>query len=65
MLTPIIKSGGRVVGYLRDCGDRVELLAPGGRLLGIYLKNDDMTIRPGGGGLVGFGNLLMSLLIED
>jgi hypothetical protein len=63
-LKTIIGKGGKVLGYLRDCGDKIELLAPGGRLLGIYLKSADQTIRPGGGGLVGYGNLLMTLLEE-
>ncbi|HNQ88447.1 MAG TPA: hypothetical protein PKM73_07535 [Verrucomicrobiota bacterium] len=59
----IIGRGGRILGYLRESDDRIELIAPGGRLLGVYLKNDDMTVRPGGG-LVGYGNLLLTLL-ED
>ena len=74
-MKPIIGSGGKLRGYLREnpapmsdiaagSGDRVELLSPGGRLLGIYLSGPDQTIRPGGGGLVGYGNLLLSLL-ED
>jgi hypothetical protein len=50
-MTPIIKAGGKVVGYTRDCGDRIELLAPGGKLIGIYLKGANQTIRPGAGGL--------------
>jgi hypothetical protein len=33
-------------------------------MLGIFLKQQNQTIRPGSGGLVGFGNLLMTLL-ED
>ena len=63
-MTPIIKAGGKVVAYLRESGDQIELLAPGGKLLGIYLVEQDQTIRPGGGGLVGYGNLLL-LLLED
>jgi hypothetical protein len=31
---------------------------------GIFLKQQNQTIRPGGGGLVGYGNLLMTLLDE-
>lgn len=61
-MTPIIKPGGRVVGYLRDCGDRIELLALGGRLHGGFLKNQNQTILAGAGGLVGYGDLLLSLL---
>jgi hypothetical protein len=52
------------VGYIRESADRIELLAPGGKLLGIYLRMHDQTIRPGSGGLIGYGNLLMTLL-ED
>ena len=63
-MTPIIKKGGEVIGYTRESGDRIELLAPGGKLLGIFMIKQNQTIRPGGGGLVGYGNLLMSLL-ED
>lgn len=61
-MRPILGPGAKLRGYLRECGDRIELLAPGGRLLGIYLKGQNQTIRPGAGGLVGYGNLLMSLL---
>jgi hypothetical protein len=61
-LKPIIGKGGGLLGYLRETADRVELLAPGGRLIAIYLKDADQTIRPGGGGLVGYGNILMTLL---
>jgi len=63
-VTPILGRGGKLLGYLRETSDRIELLSPGGRLLGIYLINQDQTIRPGGGGLVGYGNLLVTLL-ED
>jgi hypothetical protein len=63
-MKPIIKAGGKVVGYLRESSDRIELLAPGGKLLGIFLKGAKQTIRPGAGGLVGYGNLLMTLLSE-
>jgi hypothetical protein len=48
---------------VRECGDRTELLAPGGRVLGYYLASSNQTIRPGGE-LVGYGNQLMTLL-ED
>jgi hypothetical protein len=59
----IIGPGGKLRGYIRECGDRIELLAPGGRVLGYYLASSDQTIRPGGQ-LVGYGNQLMTLL-ED
>ena len=62
-MKPIIGSGGKLRGYLRETGDRIELLAPGGRVLGYYLIGADQTIKTGGS-LVGYGNLLMSLL-ED
>lgn len=59
----ILGKGGKLLGYLRESDDRIELLAPGGRLIAIYLKNADQTIRAGGA-FEGYGNLLMSLL-ED
>jgi hypothetical protein len=62
-MKPIIKAGGKLVGYIRECGDRSELLSPGGKLLGIFLVKANQTVIPGGS-LVGYGNLLMSLL-ED
>ncbi len=62
-MTPIIRSGGKVAGYIRESADRIELLAPGGRILAIFLKQQNQTIRPGGG-FVGYGDLLMTLL-ED
>ena len=62
-MKPIIGAGGKLRGYIKESGDRIELLAPGGRLLGIYLASSDQTIRPGGG-FVGYGNELMTLL-ED
>ena len=30
-MTPIVKAGGKVVGYFRESGNRIELLAPGGQ----------------------------------
>lgn len=59
----IIGPGAKLRGYIRECGDRVELLAPGGRILGYYLKTTKLTVRPGGA-LVGFGDVLLTLL-ED
>lgn len=61
-MKPILGKGAKLLGYIRESGDRIELLSSGGRLLGIYLKGPNQTIRPGGSGLVGYGNLLMSLL---
>ena len=60
---PILGAGARLRGYLRESADRVELLSAGGRLLGIYLKLHDQTIRAGGQ-FVGYGNQLMTLLEE-
>ncbi|MEI6782661.1 MAG: hypothetical protein WCQ21_17260 [Verrucomicrobiota bacterium] len=62
-MKPIIGAGGKLRGYIKESDDRIELLAPGGRMLGIYLVSSDQTIRPGGG-LVGYGNVLLTLL-ED
>jgi hypothetical protein len=63
-VTPILGRGGKLLGYLRETSDRIELHCPGGRLWGIYLINQNQTIRPGSGGLVGYGNLLLTRL-ED
>ncbi len=63
MVKPILGPGAKVRGYLRESGDRIELLSPGGRLLGIYLVMHDHTIRPGGQ-FVGYGNQLLVLLEE-
>jgi hypothetical protein len=62
-MTPIIKAGNRVVGYFRECGDKIELIAVGGKLIGIFLVKHNQTIRSGGA-FVGYGNLLLTLL-ED
>lgn len=48
-------------GYLKELPNRIELYAPGARLLGIYLVVPDITIRPGGQ-FVGYGNQLLILL---
>lgn len=61
-MKPIIGPGGKLRGYLRECGDRKELLSPGGQVRAIYLVDKDQTIRPGGGGLVAYGDVLMTLL---
>ena len=55
--------GGKVRAVVRECGDRKELLTPGGMLLGYYLADKDQTLRPGGG-LYSYGDCLMEL-IED
>ncbi len=61
----IVRSGGQVVAYEKTVGNRKELIAPGGKVLGYYDKKKDQTIRPGAGGLVGFGDQTMSLLDGD
>lgn len=60
-MKPIIGSGGKTLGYEREIGDRIELLKPGGEVVGIYFKDKDQTVKPGGS-LVGYGNLLYTLL---
>lgn len=59
----ILGPGGKLRGYIRESGDKTELLAPGGRVLGYYIKRDNMTIEPGGK-FVGYGNQLMLLMEE-
>lgn len=60
-MKPILGPGAKLRGYLRERRDRIELLAPGARMLGIYLIGPDITIRPGGQ-FVGYGNQLLTLL---
>jgi hypothetical protein len=55
--------GGNVRGYLKEVGDRTELIAKGGRLLGFYDHTKNQTIASGGR-VIGWGNQLMTLL-ED
>ena len=62
-MRPILGPGGKVRGYIRECGDRKELLAPGGRLLGYYFFSTNQTLKPGGS-LHSYGDCLMEL-IED
>jgi hypothetical protein len=57
----ILGSGGKVRGYIRECGDRKELLAPGGQLLGYF--DGEKTLRAGGS-FYSYGDCLMELL-ED
>ena len=59
----IFATGGKLRGYIQEIGDRKILLAPGGRVLGYYIRSTDITILPGGA-LVGFGDQLMSLLVD-
>lgn len=60
-MKPLIGPGGKLRGYIRESGDRRELLAPGGQVLGIYLGDKDQTVRPGAI-FFGFGDQLMALL---
>ena len=62
-MKPIIGPGGKIRGYIREIGDRKELLAPGGRVLGYYLIGTDQTVKSGGK-FHGYGDTLMDLL-ED
>lgn len=56
---------GRVLGMLRESGDRTELLNQNGnRVLGWYDSSRDET-RDGEGRIVGLGNLLITLLRVD
>lgn len=60
-MNPITSPGGTVRGYLKEAGDRTELIAPGGRLLGFYDHVKNQTIATGGK-VIGSGNQLMILL---
>ena len=56
---------GRIVGMLRDAGDRTELLNQAGNtVLGWYDASRDET-RDGKGRIIGLGNLLLTLLETD
>ena len=62
-MNPILGTGGKVRGYLKETANGQTLLAPGGRVLGYFLEDKNMTTTPGGN-LVGYGNILLTLL-ED
>lgn len=62
-MTPILGTGGKVRGYLKETSNGQTLLALGGRVLGYYSEEKNMTVTPGGT-LVGYGNILLTLL-ED
>ena len=62
-MNPILGTGGKVRGYLKETSNGQTLLAPGGRVLGYYVEEKNMTMTPGGT-LVGYGNILLTLL-ED
>jgi hypothetical protein len=59
----ILGPGGKVRALVRECGDRTELLTPGGRLLGYYMADKDQTLLPGGS-LYSYGYCLMELIEE-
>jgi hypothetical protein len=63
MMRPVLGLGGVVKAYTKEVGDRIELIAKGGRLVAIFDKQKDQTFLSGGQ-LFGFGNQLMNLLHE-
>ena len=60
----VLGKGGKVRAIVRECGDRKELLTPGGRFLGYYHKDKDQTLYPGGS-LYSYGDCLMELIEDD
>ena len=62
-MRPILGAGGKVRGYLRETSTGATLLAPGGRVLGYYIRVTNSTTTAGGS-FIGYGNQLMTLL-ED
>ena len=63
-MRPIIRAGGKCIGYIRETSNGEELITPSGRLLGTYNESQDKTFRPGGG-YFGNGNQLMCLLEDN
>lgn len=63
-MKPILGPGGKLRGYIRENGNRKELLAPGGRLLGFYDGEKDQTLLPGGR-FFSFSDCLTALLERD
>jgi hypothetical protein len=61
MTTPIRDRTGRVVGYIDDQPNRLQLRDRTGKVQGWYNKNDDKTYYRTGN-LQGFGNQLIRLL---
>ena len=53
---------GRLLGYRRESGGRIEGRDPHGRLMGWYDPRDDETRDPGGR-LIGRGDLLNGLIL--
>jgi hypothetical protein len=62
-MNPILGTGGKVRGYLKETANGQTLLAPGGRVLGYYDEGSNRTMTAGGI-LIGYGNVLLTLL-ED
>ena len=62
-MNPILGSGGKVRGYLRETSTGATLLAPGGRVLGYYNESTNST-TDAGGSFIGYGNQLL-VLLED
>jgi len=62
-MNAILGGGGTVRGYLRETSTGVTLLAPGGRVLGYYNENTNITTNAGGS-FIGYGNQLL-ILLED
>jgi hypothetical protein len=58
---PLIGKGAKLLAYEQDNGSEVVLLAPGGRVLGRYLKTSNQTVGAGGE-FIGYGNQLLTLL---
>jgi len=59
----ILGPGATLRGYIKEDTTQKVLLAPGGRVLGRYIKSSDITLNSTGR-LYGYGDQLMSLL-ED
>lgn len=62
-MKPIIESGGKVVGYTKEVGNRTEVIRPGGKVIGYYDQDKDQTVLPGGR-LFGLGDQSQRLLDE-
>ena len=61
MKTLIKGTFGQTKGYIIEQGDRREIHSVEGRLLGVYLKNQDKTFTASGA-YVGFGDQLMGFI---
>ncbi|MHC1769472.1 MAG: hypothetical protein AB9869_35175 [Verrucomicrobiia bacterium] len=61
---PVVRSGGEVVAYVKEIGNREELIAKGGRLVAVYDEQRNQTILSGGR-LYGLGNQLLTLIDQS